>query len=108
MSEEAITDRLVLAMVNEAARALEEDVVSGPRQLDLATVFGTGFAPFHGGVLRYADIRGHEDIVRHLDTIREEIERVEGVAGQRIGRFTPAESLLQNSKSGHLLHHAAA
>jgi 3-hydroxyacyl-CoA dehydrogenase/enoyl-CoA hydratase/3-hydroxybutyryl-CoA epimerase len=108
MSEEAIIDRLVLAMVNEAARALQEEVVSGPRQLDLATVFGMGFAPFHGGVLRYADTRGHEDIVRHLEAVREEIERFEGVDGERIGRFTPVESLLQSSKSGILFHHAAA
>jgi len=108
LDDDAIMNRLVLAMVNEAARALEEDVVAGPRQLDLATVFGTGFAPFHGGVLRYADIRGHEDIVRHLDRIREEIERTEGASSERLSRFKPAESLLQNSKSGSLFHHAAA
>ncbi len=108
LTEEGIVDRLVLAMVNEAARALEEDVVSGPRQLDLATVFGTGFAPFHGGVLRYADIRGHEDIVRHLEEIGEGIARTEGNSAERLSRFKPAESLLQSSKSGRLFHNAAA
>ena len=60
MSSAEIVDRVVLAMVNEAARCLEEGAVEGPAQLDLATVFGTGFAPFRGGVLSYADARGLE------------------------------------------------
>lgn len=50
-----IRDRLVLAMVNEAARVLEEGIVTDPSQIDLAMLFGTGFPPFTGGVLRYAD-----------------------------------------------------
>ena len=51
---------------DEAARALEEEVVVGPRELDLATVFGMGFAPFRGGLLRYADARGLSAIVERL------------------------------------------
>jgi len=58
LTSEAIVDRCVLAMLAEGARALEEEVVAGPRELDLATVFGMGFAPFRGGLLRYADRRG--------------------------------------------------
>lgn len=53
-----IRDRLVLLMVNEAARCLEEGVVKEPSQLDLSMIFGTGFPPFEGGVLRYADYVG--------------------------------------------------
>jgi 3-hydroxyacyl-CoA dehydrogenase/enoyl-CoA hydratase/3-hydroxybutyryl-CoA epimerase len=50
--------RLIYPLVNEAARALEEGVVDGPSTLDLAMVMGTGFAPFRGGPLRYADSVG--------------------------------------------------
>ncbi len=53
-----VLERCLFAMVNEAARALEEAVVAGPVELDLATVFGTGFAPFRGGLLRWADDYG--------------------------------------------------
>ena len=53
-----IQDRLVLLMLNEAARCLEEKVVDEPAQLDLALIFGTGFPPFLGGILRYSDSVG--------------------------------------------------
>jgi 3-hydroxyacyl-CoA dehydrogenase/enoyl-CoA hydratase/3-hydroxybutyryl-CoA epimerase len=62
-----IQDRLVLAMVNEAARCLEEGVVSDPSQLDLAMIFGTGFPPFVGGVLRYADQTGTPVVCQKLE-----------------------------------------
>ena len=42
-------------MVNEAARCLEEKVVATPEDADFGMMMGTGFAPFRGGPLRYAD-----------------------------------------------------
>ena len=56
-------------MVNEAARCLEEGVVDSPADIDFAMVMGTGFAPFHGGPLRYADATGLREIVTTLDTL---------------------------------------
>jgi len=53
-------------MVNEAALALEEHVVARPDDVDLAMVLGTGFPPFHGGLLRYADAVGAGAIVERL------------------------------------------
>src|SRR2546427_9089045 len=61
-----IVDRLVDAMVNEAALALEERVVARPEDVDLAMVLGTGFPPFRGGLLRYADTAGIGAIVERL------------------------------------------
>ncbi|RMH03378.1 MAG: hypothetical protein D6702_06095 [Planctomycetota bacterium] len=87
LSDAQLVDRMVLAMVNEAARCLEEKVVATAELLDLATVFGTGFAPFRGGVLRYADGEG-------LAAIRDRLRRIaeEQVADRPGGpaRFTPA------------------
>ncbi len=59
-------DRLIDAMVNEASLALEERVVARPEDVDLAMVFGTGFPPFRGGLLRYADAAGIGAVVERL------------------------------------------
>src|SRR5262249_28763656 len=55
---ETLQERMVLAMVNEAAVCLEDGVVREPRDLDVAMVLGTGFPPFRGGLLRFADSIG--------------------------------------------------
>jgi 3-hydroxyacyl-CoA dehydrogenase len=70
-SDEEITDRLVLALVAEAWRALEERVVDSERALDLASVFGMGFPPFRGGLARYARARGFQDVAAALRRILE-------------------------------------
>lgn len=69
MSDEAIVDRLILSMVNEAARCMEESVTATATDLDLATVFGMGFAPFRGGLLHYAESEGWDSIVKRLEAI---------------------------------------
>jgi 3-hydroxyacyl-CoA dehydrogenase/enoyl-CoA hydratase/3-hydroxybutyryl-CoA epimerase len=51
----SLQERLVLPMINEAARCLMEGVVRKPSDVDLGLVFGIGFPPFRGGLLRYAD-----------------------------------------------------
>src|SRR6266576_1341357 len=83
-----IVDRLIDAMVNEAALALEERVVSRPEDVDLAMVFGTGFPPFRGGLLRYADSVGVPNIVARLDEL-----------ASRLGpRFTPSAPLRRRAE----------
>ena len=69
LTDEQIVDRAILIMVNEAARCLEEQVIAGPEALDMAMVMGTGFAPFRGGLLRYADDRGVAEIKARLDEL---------------------------------------
>ena len=64
-----LRDRMVLLMVNEAARVLEEGVVAAPEDVDFGMIMGTGWAPFRGGPLRYADSRGLAEIVRRLDEL---------------------------------------
>jgi 3-hydroxyacyl-CoA dehydrogenase / enoyl-CoA hydratase / 3-hydroxybutyryl-CoA epimerase len=53
-----LTDRLILRLVNEAVACLREGVVHDPDLLDAGVIFGTGFAPFRGGPLHYARLRG--------------------------------------------------
>src|SRR5690606_34874272 len=53
--EQDILDRALFAMVNEAARVLEDGIVATPGDVDLGMITGTGFPPFRGGLLRWAD-----------------------------------------------------
>jgi 3-hydroxyacyl-CoA dehydrogenase len=66
---EEITDRLVLRMVSEAFRVLEEGVAQRASDIDVAMVLGTGFPDFRGGVLKYARDTGVDKIIYRLDAL---------------------------------------
>jgi 3-hydroxyacyl-CoA dehydrogenase / enoyl-CoA hydratase / 3-hydroxybutyryl-CoA epimerase len=61
--------RMVLPMVDEAARCLDEKIVRRAREIDLALVMGLGFPPFRGGLLRYADALGIQNVIEQLKEI---------------------------------------
>lgn len=61
-----ITDRLILALLNEAVACLSEGIVEDDDLLDAGMIFGTGFAPFRGGPIQYAYDRGISDITGTL------------------------------------------
>ncbi|MFL6263382.1 MAG: 3-hydroxyacyl-CoA dehydrogenase NAD-binding domain-containing protein [Thermoanaerobaculia bacterium] len=85
-----IVDRMVLPMVNEAARCLEEGVVRSAADLDLSLIFGTGFPPFRGGLCRWADQEG-------LGQILATLERLETSVGDR---FRPSDALRKTAEAG--------
>ncbi|HET9692816.1 MAG TPA: 3-hydroxyacyl-CoA dehydrogenase NAD-binding domain-containing protein [Steroidobacteraceae bacterium] len=64
-----LEDRLMLALVNEAMAVLREGVVSDADLLDAGVIFGSGFAPFRGGPLKYARDRGVAEVVARLDEL---------------------------------------
>lgn len=64
-----LQDRLVLLMANEAVRCIEENVVESPAQLDLALIFGIGFPPFEGGILKYIDTVGGKVVCDKLELL---------------------------------------
>lgn len=67
-STQECIERGVFAMVNECTLALFEDhIVETPHEVDLAMIMGTGFPPFKGGLLKYADKLGAEYIKTQLD-----------------------------------------
>lgn len=82
--------RMVLPMVNEAARCLAEGVVGSAGEVDLAMILGTGFPPFRGGVCRWADQRGEDDVIATL-------EHLAATVGER---FTPSEALREVEAAG--------
>jgi 3-hydroxyacyl-CoA dehydrogenase / enoyl-CoA hydratase / 3-hydroxybutyryl-CoA epimerase len=69
---ETLADRMVFAMIAEAIRCLEDGVVADAGMLDLAMIFGTGFPPFRGGVLRHADALGLAQVEARLHGLRAE------------------------------------
>lgn len=83
-------DRAVFAMLNEAARCLEDGIIRQPRDGDVGAVFGIGFPPFRGGPFRYADTIGAAELVR----------RLEDLDARFPGRFTPADILVQMARRG--------
>jgi 3-hydroxyacyl-CoA dehydrogenase/enoyl-CoA hydratase/3-hydroxybutyryl-CoA epimerase len=72
-NEGDLRDRLVLSMVNEAARTIEEKVVEAPEDVDFAMIMGTGWAPFRGGPLRFADHLGIATVVSRLNNLRDRV-----------------------------------
>ena len=87
---EEIVSRLMLLMVNEAARCLEEKVVATAEDADFGMMMGTGFAPFRGGPLRYADYVGLKNVVDQLDALRSQAGR----------KFAPCDLLRQHAEKG--------
>jgi len=89
ISDAEIRDRCILTMVNEAAKCLEEGVVENARYLDMAMIMGAGFPAFSGGVLRYADNRGIDEVVKRLQEF-----------SKHGSRFEVSKLLLEMAQSG--------
>ncbi len=62
-------DRLVLPMSNVCVASLREGIVENADVVDGAMIFGTGYAPFRGGPLKYARTRGVENVVSALQAL---------------------------------------
>ncbi|MBC8371715.1 MAG: enoyl-CoA hydratase/isomerase family protein [Planctomycetes bacterium] len=86
LSDADIVDRLILSMANEAARCMEEEVTATQQELDLATVFGMGFAPFHGGLLRWVDQQTKSDVAQRLEKIASSSDVIDRNGG--VEKFT--------------------
>jgi 3-hydroxyacyl-CoA dehydrogenase / enoyl-CoA hydratase / 3-hydroxybutyryl-CoA epimerase len=95
-SSDEIVRRTVLAMVNEAARTLEEGIVRSPRDGDVGAVFGIGFPPFRGGPFRYVDTVGAAEVVRQLEELN----------ARFAPRYQPAEILVRMARSGERFYPA--
>ena len=90
LSREDLQKRMVFLMVNEAARCVEEGIVSDPADVDFGMIMGTGFAPFVGGPLRFADFLG----------LRELASEMEFLAAKGETRFAPCALLKRLAAEG--------
>jgi 3-hydroxyacyl-CoA dehydrogenase/enoyl-CoA hydratase/3-hydroxybutyryl-CoA epimerase len=89
LKEQDLINRMVYPMVNEAARCLEDKIVIRPQDVDLAMIFGTGFAPFRGGLLNFADTEG-------LNKINDTLESYAEKYGDR---FKPSQMFIKITQS---------
>jgi 3-hydroxyacyl-CoA dehydrogenase / enoyl-CoA hydratase / 3-hydroxybutyryl-CoA epimerase len=93
-----LVQRLLWAQSLEAARCLEEGVLRSVVDGDIGSIFGWGFAPCHGGALRFIDATGVADFVA----------RAEQLARQHGPRFAPPALLRRHLAAGTPLAAAAA
>lgn len=61
---EELQQRLLVTIALEAARVMEEGIVTDPREADVGSILAFGFAPFTGGALSYIDGIGAKEFVR--------------------------------------------
>jgi len=90
VSDQEIVDAMLALAINEAALMMEQGVCDRPQDMDLAMIYGAGFPPYRGGILRYADKWGVANVHGKLV----ELEKHYGA------RFQPANVLKAMAESG--------
>ena len=83
-----LIDRLMFAQANEAARCLEEGVLRSEADGNIGSIFGWGFAPFHGGALQFISAMGAPAFVA----------RARELAARFGPRFEPAAAVVQRAR----------
>jgi 3-hydroxyacyl-CoA dehydrogenase len=68
-SAEEIMDRILLAMINEGARILDEGIALRAGDIDVVMVNGYGFPRWRGGPMFMADEMGAADVLRRIDAL---------------------------------------
>jgi 3-hydroxyacyl-CoA dehydrogenase/enoyl-CoA hydratase/3-hydroxybutyryl-CoA epimerase len=94
IDDQEIVERTWLQMLNEVARTMEDGIIENPDDIDIGVIFGFGFPPFRGGILREADRQGLGQIVSRLETY----------ADRHGARLEPAELLKDMAKAGKTFH----
>ena len=82
-------------MINEAAYCLADKIVEKASSVDLAMVYGTGFPPFKGGLLKYADSEGLDRLLAVLQQFSSEVSQT---------RYNPAPLLIELVQSKRLFY----
>jgi 3-hydroxyacyl-CoA dehydrogenase/enoyl-CoA hydratase/3-hydroxybutyryl-CoA epimerase len=95
---EELQHRLLVTQALEAARTYEEGVVTDPREADVGSIIGFGFAPYSGGTLSFIDNMGAAAFVKLC----------EALAKKHGERFKPNKQLKRMAKTGESYYGAAA
>ncbi len=89
VSDDDIVDRMMIPLIIEAARCVEEGIVATPNEADMGLVLGVGFPAFRGGALKMADRQG-------LGTLCDKAHRF-----SHLGKlYEPTEAMRQRAASG--------
>jgi 3-hydroxyacyl-CoA dehydrogenase/enoyl-CoA hydratase/3-hydroxybutyryl-CoA epimerase len=85
-----LKSRLLVSQALEAARSVEEGVITDPREADVGSILGFGFAPYTGGALSYIDFMGAKAFVALCQELQ----------GKYGDRFAPPKLVLDMAASG--------
>ncbi|MGP8122211.1 MAG: 3-hydroxyacyl-CoA dehydrogenase NAD-binding domain-containing protein [Xanthobacteraceae bacterium] len=91
---EELKQRFLVVQAVEAARTVEDHVITDPREADVGSILGFGFAPFTGGTLSYIDFMGTKKFV-------ELCHKLEAKYGSR---FTPPKLLVEMAAKGETFY----
>lgn len=97
VTDQEIVERMMLPMIMEASRCLEENIVESPQEIDISVVYGLGFPPFRGGLMKYADSIGASELCEmskrygHLGKVFEPTEQVKQMAQEQKGFYAQHE-----------------
>ncbi len=94
ISVKELKQRFLVVQAAEAARVMEEGGVGDPREADVGSILGFGFAPFTGGTLSYIDGMG----ARNFVGLCEELQQKYGA------RFAPPRILADMAKAGETFY----
>lgn len=94
---EELKQRILVTQALEAARTYEEGVVTDPREADVGSIIGFGFAPWSGGTLSYIDNMGASAFVK----LAEKLAKKHG------DRFKPNRQLKRMAKTGESYYGAS-
>jgi 3-hydroxyacyl-CoA dehydrogenase / enoyl-CoA hydratase / 3-hydroxybutyryl-CoA epimerase len=86
--------RFLVAQALEAARTVEQGVITDPREADVGSILGFGFAPYTGGALSYIDFMGTKKFV----ALCHKLETKYG------SRFTPPKLLVEMAAKGETFY----
>jgi 3-hydroxyacyl-CoA dehydrogenase/enoyl-CoA hydratase/3-hydroxybutyryl-CoA epimerase/enoyl-CoA isomerase len=95
ITDQDIIDRMMLPLLIECSRCLEEGIVNTPVEVDIALIYGLGFPPFRGGPFRYADAVG-------LEALCEKAARFAALGKL----YEPTARMLQLAEAGAPYHKA--
>ncbi|OHV83583.1 FAD-dependent oxidoreductase [Rhizobium sp. LCM 4573] len=89
-----LKQRLLVTIALEAARTMEEGIVTDPREADVGSILGFGFAPYTGGTLSYIDGMG----------VKKFVELCEKLAAKYGDHFKPTELLKDMAAKGETFY----
>jgi 3-hydroxyacyl-CoA dehydrogenase/enoyl-CoA hydratase/3-hydroxybutyryl-CoA epimerase/enoyl-CoA isomerase len=94
MSDEDIVMRMMLPMLIESARCLDEQIVATPVEVDMGLLLGLGFPPFRAGIFKWADMMGLETLKTHADKWQKDFGK--------LYQFTDSmEQMMKNKQKYH-------
>ena len=90
LDQQEMVDRILFIQSLETVRCLDEGVLRSVADANLGSIFGWGFAPFHGGTLQFINAYGIDKFVTRALELAEKVG----------ARFAPPSSLIDMAKHG--------